>query len=183
MFLQVDTSFTFCLVAIKNPLLMLQPSTPMPPAALLTSSHPAAWHLPSVILGNKQWFSHFSSCPLSPKKPKQEDGKIQVSGSSNHTRLSQIAWAPLRNISGALTLMVKPWASTLFFSRIPTAASTLRKGHFPAEWRMQQLQRAKHALAVCGSWEKLAWGFGLGVSLVHIFALPVPCPSKMVLHA
>lgn len=83
MFLQVDTSFTFCLAAIKNPSVDAAPSTPMAPAALLTSSHPAAWHLPSVILGNKHRFPHSSSCPVSPKKPKQEPAKIQVNGSSS----------------------------------------------------------------------------------------------------
>lgn len=161
MFLQVDTSFTFCLVAIKNLLLMLQPSTLMPPAALLTGSHPAARHLPSVILGNKQWFSHFSSCPVSPKKPKQENAKIQANGSSNHKRPSQIAWTPLRNVSGALTWRVKPWASTFFLSCIPPAASSqqLEERTF-SSWmenlKRSSLQRAKCALAVCGSWEKLA---------------------------
>lgn len=95
MFLQVDTSFTFRLVAIKNPLLMLQPQAPMPPAALLAAANP-----PRSLASALPDFE--AQTLLFPFQPKQEDRKIQVNGSSNHR---WIAWTPLRSVSDVLTLM------------------------------------------------------------------------------
>lgn len=113
MFLQVDTSFTFCLAAIKNPVVMLQPSTPAPPAALLTGSRPVALHPPSVILGNGQRLSPSALFPL--KSPCRKKQKL-VNSSSSHSAFT----TPPSSCPDVLQSHLPAWGTCLTPSCCPT---------------------------------------------------------------